>query len=235
MSKFRIGLIPMSAKPYHRGHHSLVEIASNENDLVIVFVSYSSRGTKKATKSNGGKERTIPGEVPVFGSDMKYIWENLLIPNLCLPSNVIIRSPSHEVPNSPVSAVYDVVSEIHKSHEEKKQTLLVPHSGVIVCLENVLVKIYSDDIDIDKNYPSELMNEKYPATFGTLVQKSGIKRESTVNISGTDMRKFLHNGNKESFLSMLPDLPEAVLEEIFYVLSNSAINSCPRNEWVLFS
>jgi hypothetical protein len=112
---------------------------------------------------------------------------------------------------------------------------LVPHSGVIVRLENVLVKIYSDDIDIDKNYPSELMNEKYPATFGTLVQKSGIKRESTVNISGTDMRKFLHNGNKESFLSMLPDLPEAVSEEIFYVLSNSAANSCPRNEWVRFS
>lgn len=130
MSKFKIGLVPMSAKPYHRGHHMLVEIAAlgkaansaiNEapdNDLVLVFVSHSSRGTKPPTKTSGGKERIVPGETPVFGGDMKYIWDELLIPNLNLPRNVLIKSPSDGAPSSPVLAVHNVLSAIHKSKVE---------------------------------------------------------------------------------------------------------------------
>ena len=56
----KIGLVPMSAKPYHAGHHMLVELAALSevtdevvdlqmpvNDKVIVFVSFSSRGVRK--------------------------------------------------------------------------------------------------------------------------------------------------------------------------------------------
>lgn len=39
----RIGLIPGSFKPYHRGHDELIRLASAENDLVLVFNSDVSR------------------------------------------------------------------------------------------------------------------------------------------------------------------------------------------------
>ena len=38
-----IGLIAMSAKPYHAGHDGLVRWAANENDIVYLFVSLSDR------------------------------------------------------------------------------------------------------------------------------------------------------------------------------------------------
>ena len=52
-----IGLVPMSAKPYHTGHDGLVRIAASENDEVLLFVSIS--------------DRKRPGEMPLLGSDMK--------------------------------------------------------------------------------------------------------------------------------------------------------------------
>ena len=33
----KIGLVPVSGKPYHSGHHAMVEIASAENDEVIPY------------------------------------------------------------------------------------------------------------------------------------------------------------------------------------------------------
>lgn len=239
----RIGLVPMSAKPYHRGHHMLVEIAAlgnassaalkgaPTNDEVVVFASYSSRGTKPATKSSGGKERIIPGETPVFGEDMKYIWEKLLIPNLRLPDNVTVRSPADGAPNSPVKAVHEVLSAIHKAKEEGSEYLSVPYTNIIVNPQNVVVTVYSDDVDVEQNYPNDFMEKSYPGSFGTAIKKFGVPRSSTVQISGTKMREMLCNGNKEGFLPMLPDLPRNVAEEIFDTLSTSAINLCPRSNW----
>ena len=59
----KIGLVPMSAKPYHRGHHYLVTTAANENDKVLLFVSTSDRIKKDQT--------------PIYGEDMENIWKNL--------------------------------------------------------------------------------------------------------------------------------------------------------------
>ncbi len=53
----RIGLVPVSAKPYHIGHHALVTRAAEENDQVLLFVSTSDRKRK--------------GEVPILGADME--------------------------------------------------------------------------------------------------------------------------------------------------------------------
>ena len=68
----RIGLVPISAKPYHAGHHALVSRAAGDNDLVMLFVSTSDRKRK--------------GELPVLGSDMLRIWKEYLEP--IMPSNV---------------------------------------------------------------------------------------------------------------------------------------------------
>ena len=56
----RIGLIAMSAKPFHAGHDGLVRMAAGECDAVHLYVSLS--------------DRKRPGEIPILGSDMQIIW-----------------------------------------------------------------------------------------------------------------------------------------------------------------
>ena len=88
--QYDIGLVPMSAKPFHEGHMSLIRKASDECKEVIVFVSTSDRKRK--------------GEITIFGDDMLQIWENILINYL--PDNAIC-----EYGGSPVRKVYDKLDE----------------------------------------------------------------------------------------------------------------------------
>jgi len=85
-----IGLVPMAAKPYHAGHHWLVEKAARENDHVILFVSVSDRKRK--------------GEKPILGQDMVRVWREELEP--IMPHNVEIRYGG-----SPVQNVYKEIQE----------------------------------------------------------------------------------------------------------------------------
>ena len=68
----KIGLLPVSAKPYHAGHDGLVRIASNENDSVLLFVSTT--------------DRARSGELRVSGDAMQTIWWDYIEPTL--PQNV---------------------------------------------------------------------------------------------------------------------------------------------------
>ena len=68
----KIGLLPVSAKPYHAGHDGLVRIASNENDSVLLFVSTT--------------DRARSGELRVSGDAMQMIWWDYIEPTL--PQNV---------------------------------------------------------------------------------------------------------------------------------------------------
>jgi len=43
MVGIKIGLVPGSFKPYHKGHDELIRLAAAENDLVLVFNSDASR------------------------------------------------------------------------------------------------------------------------------------------------------------------------------------------------
>ncbi len=93
----KIGLVPMSAKPYHAGHDGLVRLAAKENDKVKVFVSLSNR------------ER--PGEVPILGSDMQTIWKGHIEPSL--PGNVEV----HYV-KQPVRSVYEETGNDNTANAE---------------------------------------------------------------------------------------------------------------------
>ena len=93
----KIGLIGMSAKPYHAGHDLLVRKAANENEQVLLFVSLS--------------DRKRPGELPILGSDMKVIWEEHIEPSL--PANVMV-----EYGGAPVSKIYKVLGEANESGSE---------------------------------------------------------------------------------------------------------------------
>lgn len=44
MAGIKIGLVPGSFKPYHKGHDELIRLAAAENKLVLVFNSDASRG-----------------------------------------------------------------------------------------------------------------------------------------------------------------------------------------------
>ena len=234
-----IGLVPMSAKPYHLGHHMLVELAAlgalnkeivfeaPKNDLVIVFVSYSSRGTK----TSKGKEVVVPGETPVFGQDMRYIWENLLIPNLAFPQNVLIRTPSDGIPNSPVAAVFEVINKIHKSKVDGEFEVNIPYTSIPVDPNDIVLTIYSDEDDAGSRFNDDYMRKIYSDSYGRTIKKYGVPRSKTVEISGTKMRNLLCKDDKNSFIKMLPPLPLDVSNEIYEVLSTSATKLCPRKDW----
>lgn len=98
----KIGLIPVSAKPYHAGHHALVEIAAGENDSVVLFVSTS--------------DRTRKGELPIYGSDMLNIWKNHI--EKILPGNVEVQYGG-----SPVRKVYEALSDAEKAGSEDTFTV----------------------------------------------------------------------------------------------------------------
>jgi hypothetical protein len=87
-TKNRVGLIPVSGKPYHAGHHYLVERAAAENEEVILFVSTTDRVRK--------------GEFPIYGTDMQRVWKEEL--EGIMPGNVRV-----EYGGSPVRKVYDTI------------------------------------------------------------------------------------------------------------------------------
>lgn len=93
----KIGLVPISAKPYHKGHHYLVEQAARENDEVIVFASTS--------------DRCRTDEFPVYGSTMVEVWNDLIVP--VLPENVSVR-----LGGSPVREVYEIIGSSCESPDD---------------------------------------------------------------------------------------------------------------------
>jgi hypothetical protein len=86
----KIGLIPISAKPYHAGHHKLVEISSIENDMTFLFVSTSDRNRKN--------------EFPISGKKMQNIWKSEI--EFILPCSVSV-----EYGGSPVRKVYEAIEK----------------------------------------------------------------------------------------------------------------------------
>ena len=107
-----IGLVPMAAKPYHTGHHWLVEKAARENDKVIVFVSTSDRKRK--------------GEFPILGRDMERVWREELEP--IMPSNVEIHYGG-----APVRKVYE---EIGSAAERDSLDTYLVYSDAIDTMRN---------------------------------------------------------------------------------------------------
>ena len=93
----KIGLVPMSAKPYHAGHHALVTAAASENDSVLLFISTT--------------DRTRKGETPIKGSDMYSIWLEHI--ESILPSNV-----TTVYGGSPIRKVYDELGNAEQSGTE---------------------------------------------------------------------------------------------------------------------
>jgi ATP sulfurylase len=97
-----IGLIAMSAKPFHAGHAGLISWAAKENDEVHLYVSLS--------------DRKRPGELVILGSDMEQIWKKYI--EQSLPKNVRVSYGG-----SPVANVYKELGEANESGSSDEFTI----------------------------------------------------------------------------------------------------------------
>lgn len=215
----KIGIIPMSAKPFHAGHNSLIRFAagmelldqlvelgyaSQENDKVNVYVSYSSRGVKKRTSKGVKFEVPIEGEAPVFGKDMEYIWNDILTTDNLgyTDTNVSIITPRESGIASPVKAGFDVANAFKDAKDNDLKYWTDPISGESYDTESTIITFYCGEDDLDR-YSDEMMTSYYGELYSTgLIDVIGIPR--VVAISGTQMRQYLMNGDVESLKQMLP-------------------------------
>jgi len=116
----RIGLVPMSAKPYHAGHDGLVRIASNENDEVRLFVSTT--------------DRARTGELRVSGETMQLIWWDYIEP--ILPSNVII-----DYGGIPVSKVYASLEDAEDKGSQDTFVIYSDEEDILKYTDTSLMKV----------------------------------------------------------------------------------------------
>jgi len=178
LEQYDIGLVPMSAKPFHEEHMSLIRKAADECKFVIVFISTADRKRK--------------GEITIFGEDMRYIWENILIKYL--PDNVMC-----EYGGSPNGKVYEKLDE-----GKEPQNI------------NNTYAIYTGEEDKNRysaKYYADIIDRVFIRTMS--------RGEDTMAISGTLMRSYLSNASEDKFLFLdgLPiEISAADKEEIFNIL-----------------
>ena len=181
----KIALVPISGKPVHAGHWGLIEIASDECDEVRLFISTSDRVRK--------------GEIPIYGSDTKRIWDDYLEP--ALPSNVEVTYGG-----SPVQNVFAALEDA-ESDRDRTSTFV----------------IYSDVEDILK-FTDNFLKRSAEGLFerGQIVLR-GVDRNETVNVSGTKMRTYLANEDVRNFKKFLPQPVQQYANEILRILSRGSL------------
>lgn len=170
----RIGLIPVSGKPYHAGHHYLVEKASKENKEVILFVSTSSRKR--------------PGEFPILGQDMTRVWREEL--EKIMPSNVRV-----EYGGSPVRKVYDTIGDACKDPGVNETYVVYsdPADTAQNYPQNNRDRYMQPLCDIGQVV---FAAEEDPRAF--------TRGSGSPNVSGTKMREALQSGDFDTFAAGMP-------------------------------
>jgi hypothetical protein len=143
-------------------------------------------------------DRIKKGEFPIKGDDFVKLWSDVFIP--ALPKNVKVKFV-----DSPVRAVMHELGWL-------EQRLTQDAANVPI------INLYSDKDDVETNFKDEDL-KKYPSLLSAnKIKKVGVERTSTVNVSGTKMREFLMNNDKESFLKNLPPVSNKDKEEIWTTL-----------------
>ena len=144
-------------------------------------------------------DRIKKGEFPIKGDDFVRFWTDYFVP--ALPKNVRVKFVE-----SPVRSVMHELGWL-------EQTMTQDQARVPT------VKLYSDKEDVESNFKDEDL-KKYPSLLAAgKVHKVGVDRSTTVNVSGTKMREFLAQGNREEFFKYLPPIPDAQKEEIWSTLT----------------
>ena len=139
--------------------------------------------------------------VPVYGADMEQIWTKYIESEL--PPNVNVTYGG-----SPISNVYSYLEE----QEDNNRPLNV-------------YSIYSDEDDIQQNFNLKALESVTPLLLkNNQLKLRGISRTGGINISGTMMRGFLKNNDKEQFFNFLPPIPNDKKSDIWDILRAPVIN-----------
>jgi hypothetical protein len=173
-----VGLISGGFKPFTSGHAFIVELASEENDLVYVFVSK--------------KDRIRDNEFPIYGEQMIQIWETIIKPTL--PGNVkIVYS------DNPTTDQLSILED-----EEKK--MLKNKASSFSKSEIVVYTIYTDSEDIKRYDNPRIKNKLLRNMFenSRIVLNPVDRKTKSVDVSGTKARQALSDNDMEKFVSMLP-------------------------------
>ena len=161
--KYDLGLIPMSAKPFHNGHYYLVQKAAAECHMVKLFI-----GTGNRTKGAGKV---------ITGDQMLHLWKEVYEP--LMPNSGSIQFVYEGVPVRNVYETLDYIKEENLENDKNRVVLaLKPHLSPI---KAAVIPIKKNDSTI-VSFSKEIKNN---------LQKLGLGRvvlENTGNI-GKSYRK----------------------------------------------
>ena len=150
-------------------------------------------------------DRVKKGEHPLYGSDMRKTWLDHLKP--ILPGNVELQLL--EPGQAPIRYAYET---------------LVDADDDIQGSDDVFT-LYSDTADLEKNYSPESLKKYLSPKFleSNLVKRKDLESETT-EVRGTNMRRFLKDGDQVAFKEKLPDeLSPESKQAIFDTLSGKAL------------
>jgi ATP sulfurylase len=116
----KIGLIAMSAKPYHAGHDGLVRLAASENDEVHLYVSTTDRDN-------------------VSGAAMARVWAEIIEPTL--PPNVKVTYGG-----SPVGNIWKELGEANESKSDDVFQIYSDPDDIVANFPNVRIAKYAGDL-----------------------------------------------------------------------------------------
>lgn len=152
-------------------------------------------------------DRSRAGELNVSGDTMQIIWWDYIEPTL--PSNVVV-----DYGGVPVGKVFE---ELERAEASGSQDTYV---------------IYSDVDDIRK-YTDEVLIKSAPNLFGAgRIKLRGISRTETVDVSGTEMRELIEDGDFVGFEALLPDAVKRHSKEIFDMLQDEVVGESLLRKYV---
>ena len=170
----KIGLVPVSAKPYHAGHHYLIETAASLNEKIIVFASTSDRHRK--------------GEFAVSGDVMHNIWVSEIL--RILPDNVEVVFGG-----SPVRKVYEIIGE--SCEDISSSDSFTIYSDVVDTKQN-----YSTQQR--EKYMNPLWSDGRVSFAAESMPESFIRGAGAPDIRAEDVRRHLQNRDFVSFCESMP-------------------------------
>jgi len=154
--------------------------------------------------------RARTGEMKIDGETMFMIWKDYI--EDALPDNV--KSFIDYTVTAPVSKVYN---ELENAESQGSQDVYT---------------IYSDVDDIRK-YTDEMLSKVAPTLFSKgQIQRRGIERTETVDVSGTEMREFIEDGDIVGFTALLPPAIQQHGKEIFDLLVDDVVGESVLRRYI---
>ncbi len=129
-------------------------------------------------------DRIRKGEFPIRADVMRKLWADIVE---TLPEDISVVF----VPN-PVSAVYEFIG--------------LRNGDTQPTMRDEKIVIYSDPSDMERNFPERSL-VKYGGALvnAKRLARRFVPRDSTVDVSGTQMRAWLQHGDKKKFMTKLPE------------------------------